>query len=162
MKARMKVVGWRDFDDTPVTVTDPCYKRGTWCTVDNVKILPGRYNCVAYKVKKWDVEDGKRQFYERVSGAAVYHSDYMNKMGCLKRELIGEAGVDAGLCGFYQNKPDYSDEEWGKFCGKISNMDYLITEEGFCTSSGYGDGCYDVYARRNENGEIVGLEIDFI
>lgn len=43
---------------------------------------------------------------------------------------------------------------------KTNNFDYLINEHGFCTSSGYGDGSYDVYAYRCKEG-IYCLEIVF-
>ena len=36
-----------------------------------------------------------------------------------------------------------------------------MTEDGFYSSSGYGDGCYGVYAAV-QNEEIVALEIRFL
>jgi len=76
-------------------------------------------------------------------------------------EEIGELAVDAGLAGFFQNKPDYNDDEWDEFCEKINEHNYLITKEGFCTESGYGDGWYPVFAAKDENGAINALEIRF-
>lgn len=54
-------------------------------------------------------------------------------------EKIGSIGVDAGLAGFFHNKPDYSDEAWSKFCDRIRHGDAWLTEDGFYSSSGYGD-----------------------
>jgi hypothetical protein len=76
-------------------------------------------------------------------------------------EEIGEIGVDAGLAGFFNDKPDYTDDEWSEFCDSIRNGNAWIRDEGFFSSSGYGDGCYPVNACRI-NGEIVALEIRFI
>jgi len=74
---------------------------------------------------------------------------------------IGSIGVDAGLAGFFHNKPDYDDAAWKGFCDRIRNGDAWMTEDGFYSSSGYGDGCYKVYAAE-QNGEVVGLEIRFV
>lgn len=153
---KMKMVGHRYFDETPVTVTDPCYNAGTWCTVKNIHVKPGQYDLIMYLSNTGD-------WGTRVTRAMILHSGCGTKPVWLFRQYIGDAGVDAGLCGFYQNKPDYDDEAWGKFCEAIRNADYLITPEGFCTSSGYGDGVYEVNAlREEEDGEIIGLEIIFM
>lgn len=74
---------------------------------------------------------------------------------------IGSIGVDAGLAGFFHNKPDYSDEEWSAFCDRISRGDAWLTEDGFYSSSGYGDGGYGVFAYQQDD-EIAALEIRFI
>lgn len=76
-------------------------------------------------------------------------------------EEIGSIGVDAGLAGFFHNKPDYSDEEWGRFCDRVHNGDAWLTEDGFYSSSGYGDGCYGVYAYK-QDGAITALELRFL
>ena len=75
-------------------------------------------------------------------------------------EEIGSIGVDAGLAGFFMNKPDYTDEQWTEFCESIRDGDAWIKDEGFFSSSGNGDGCYGVYAYK-QNGEITALEIRF-
>ena len=74
---------------------------------------------------------------------------------------IGSIGVDAGLAGFFNNKPDYNDAQWHAFCEQILNGNAWITEDGFFTSSGYGDGSYPVKAFKL-NGKIIALEIQFI
>lgn len=54
-----------------------------------------------------------------------------------------------------------SDDEWSRFCDSIAKGSVWLTEEGFYSFSGYGDGCYGVYAQKSDN-EIVALEIRFI
>ena len=76
-------------------------------------------------------------------------------------EEIGSIGVDAGLAGFFHNKPDYIDEEWGRFCDRVRNGDTWLIEDGFYSSSGYGDGCYGVYAYK-QDGAITALELRFL
>ena len=151
-KLKKQVRGTFTFDKGIVSVTDPCYSDDVWCRMDNVKIIPGKYNCISYI----DTEN-KRTFICQIC-LQGHNSPQQNS----KKESIGSIGVDAGMAGFYQDKPNYSDEEWYDFCEacKANNFDYLINEHGFCTSSGYGDGSYDVYAYRCKDG-IYCLEIIF-
>ena len=165
MKERIMICGKRRFDSTPVTATDPCYNKGTWCTVENIEIPEGEYRCCICTSNHWynDAKTKKRIYYDRVSRNFVLNDSVnIREYPRLKRECIGEAGVDAGLCGFFQNKPDYDDDGWDAFCGKIDCRDYLITDDGFCSSSGYGDGCYPVYKLLDADGNVVGLELQFI
>ena len=163
MHITLRTVVTRYFDDTPVTVTDPCYRKGTWCTIQNIHVLPGDYDCIKGTIREYynDPVTEKRRWGYRIAECGIYHKDYPN-VAKLKQEHIGSIGVDAGLAGFFQNKPDYTDAEWYEFCNALKNKSELITEHGFCTTSGYGDGCYDVYTYRNDKNEIVGLKIRFI
>lgn len=74
---------------------------------------------------------------------------------------IGSIGVDAGLAGFFHNKPDYTDDEWTAFCDRVRHGDAWLIKDGFYSSSGYGDGCYGVYAYE-QGGEITAIEIRFL
>lgn len=60
------------------------------------------------------------------------------------------------------NKPDYTREEWSNFCSSIREGKAWIKDEGFFSYSGLGDGCYPVYADKDIDGKIVGLEIMFM
>ena len=145
-----KFVGTKKFGPE-IDITDPCYDRDVWCRLNNVKIKEGEYRCVVWKERTdYDYEIAK---------IGIYYGDIPHAE---KLEEIGEIGVDAGLAGFFNDKPDYNDEEWMKLCSAIEDEDYLINEEGFFSSSGYGDGCYPVYAEKDTNGEIISLEIVFM
>jgi len=160
MKLHPVHVGRRYFDERPVTATDPCYSAGTWCTIEGLKIKPGEYECVAWKGRDYYIGiDDKRHSYQRVFACGIYLDGKLTNESDAK--LVGEIGVDAGLAGFYQDKPDYDGDEWFAFCDKIHAKDYLITDEGFCTQSGCGDGCYPVYSYTDADGNIVALEIKF-
>ena len=160
MKLHPIKVGTRHFDERPVTATDPCYDSDTWCVVRDINIKPGDYECVAWKGREYYKDfDGKRRSCQRVFVCGIYLDGNIPSENC--GEKIGELGVDAGLAGFFQDKPDYNDDAWFELCDKVHNHDYLILDEGFFTSSGYGDGCYPVYAYKNDEGEIVALEIRF-
>lgn len=160
MKLHPIKVGTHYFDERPVTATDPCYDSDTWCVVRNINIKPGDYECVAWKGREYYKDfDGKRRSCQRVFVCGIYLDSNIPSENC--GEKIGELGVDAGLAGFFQDKPDYNDDAWSELCDKVHNHDYLILDEGFFTSSGYGDGYYPVYAYKNNEGEIVALEIRF-
>lgn len=154
MKFAKQIIGWHDFNGS-VDITDPCYGKDIWCRKNDVKISEGKYQCVTWICRKRDKHPDRR-----IAVIGIYLAGYIpvqNDMEC-----IGEIGVDAGLAGFFNNKPDYTDAEWSEFCDKLCDGNAWLTEEGFWSSSGYGDGCYPVYAAKNQQGVINALEIRFI
>lgn len=145
------VIGERHFGGV-VDITDPCYDRDVWCRMNDVEIVPGNYQCAIWKKDCGD-------WGNRVGIIGIYLGEIVppqKKMKC-----IGEIGVDAGLAGFFEHKPDYSDEEWSRLCGSIRHGDAWIHDDGFFSSSGYGDGGYDVFAYEND-GKTTALEIRFL
>lgn len=149
-----QVIGIRKFGGL-VEITDPCYSRDTWCRMNDVKIKPGEYECW---VDVWSNEQ-TGGWGERVARIGIH----LKGSDVRVFEKIGEIGVDAGMAGFFENKKDYTDDEWIDLCGSI-NRDEMsrIRDDGFFSNSGYGDGCYPVYAAKNSDGEVVALEIHFI
>ena len=147
-----------------VTVTDPCYDRGSGA---EIHVPVGRYQAFYEKVDEGD-------WGIRVSRCAIAPE------GCdtwdvehAHRVRTSSVGVDAGLCGFFVNKPDYDDAAWDAFCDMLTKADEQYekdtgrkyknvyhTDEGFFTSSGYGDGEYNVHML-DMDGKI-GVEIVFI
>ena len=154
-----EVVGTKYFGPE-IDITDPCYDRYMWCRLNNVKIKEGEYRCIVWK-KQTRYEDylGNRHYDTRIARIGIYYGDIPPKA---KLEEIGEIEVDAGLAGFFNGKLDYNNEEWSELCSAIKGKDYLINKEGFFSRSGYGDGCYPVYAEKDTNGEIISLEIIFV
>lgn len=143
-----------------IDITDPGYDRDVWCRMNNVKVKEREYRCAIWPMTKTYVDDnGKRHRSTRVSRIGIYFDKVPDEEVLVK---IGEIGVDAGLAGFFNHKPDYNEKEWYAFCEACAKGDYHIIEEGFFSSSGYGDGFYPVYAEYNENNEIISLEIAFM
>jgi len=140
-----------------IDVTDPCYDKDVWCRKRVVGVLTGTYQCFYHKgeVKNWG---------ERIWSCRIVHKDHLDIVK--KRPYkIGNVGVDAGLCGFFDDKPDYNDEEWAELCSKMDINGYptnYMLPYGCFTSSGLGDGVYDFFAWQNEKGQIVALELRFI
>jgi len=164
MKLYPVKVGTRFFDSHPVRATDPGYDTSDKaCYIDGIDIHCGYYDCVAWKGRQYFTDcDGKRYGERLVFVCGIYLSSLGYDVSGLTRHEIGCIGVDAGMAGFFQHKPDYDEDGWYDFCNKMYKRDSLITNEGFCTSSGYGDGVYPVYAYTDKSGETVALEIAFV
>lgn len=154
---RKKLIGRKHFEGV-IDITDPCYDRDVWCRM-NAEVKPGTYDCRVWRQTKRYKYDGEKQEHQIVGIIGIYLDGIIPQQK--QMEEIGGVGVDAGLAGFFMNKPDYSDDEWSDFCDCIRNGDAWIKDEGFFSSSGNGDGYYPVYAYK-QNGKITALEIRFI
>lgn len=150
---RRKKIGEMHFGGT-VQVTDPCYGNDVWCRT-TVEMKPGMYTCNVWRDS------------ECVGVIGIYLNGIIPPQNSMKE--AASIGVDAGLAGFFTNKPDYSDEEWSAFCNEIHDLskdawlfNNKLNTTGFFSSSGYGDGCYPVYVSRDKSGEIYAAEIRFV
>ena len=141
-----------------VDITDPCYDKGTWCR-HTVPVVPGEYLTTIYR------ENSEN----RVSAISICHKSFADRYD-LEWAKVCNIGVDAGLAGFFNNKPDYNDEEWSEFCNKIFAEDekkienlksVYLRDDAFFSESGYGDGVYEVFGKLLGD-KYVALEIVFI
>ena len=154
--ANKTIIGKKFFQKGTISVTDPCYDSFTWCRIDNLPIKEGTYVCSV-------VEEDKGEWGKRVT--SIWLEPDIGNLTLARNayKRIGAIGVDAGLAGFFQNKPDYNDDEWAAFCDNMKPEENAwIVEEGFYSSSGYGDGSYPVYGVKNNRGEYIALMIKFI
>lgn len=160
-------VGYLSIDNGKIDITDPCYDRDVWCRVNDVEVVPGKYVCQIEKQNDGII--GRRVSAIRI---ALCNSDF-SKSNPERLEWFGSIGVDAGLAGFFVSpKKDYTDSEWSDLCGWMyddakasewnndKDNDFYITDAGFFSSSGDGDGEYDVYVEKSEE-KIVAVEIHF-
>lgn len=144
-KLTKHLIGTKHFEGV-VDITDPCYDKTVRCRMTTT-VRNGEYDCVI-----WCDEDGD------VAIIGIYQDGVVPSRQAVKK--IGTIGVDAGLAGFFMNKPDYTDEQWSEFCEFVSEGDAWIKDEGFFGTSGYGDGVYPVYAHKLKDGAQA-LEIKF-
>lgn len=170
MKLERILVGQINLHSGVVDITDPCYNKDVWCRMQT-EVKPGTYNCYSYVGE--DADWGKRVWLNQIVIAddadSVATEEKVSKNRSWRN--IGKIGVDAGLAGFFDEKPDFGDEEWDSLCDwmlddeKNSACSSYIKDfngkDGFWTTSGIGDGGYDVFAIRNTKGQIVALEIRF-
>ena len=147
-------IGPKFFNDK-IDVTDPCYNKDVWCRT-TVNAVEGTYDCYA------------REGNGETVASAIVNSDVVDDLNSLEFEYFTDIGVDAGMAGYFNNKPDYTQEEWTRFWKYINRNSndgtYLIYEkiaidiDGFFTDSGGGDGSYPVYIAK-ENDKIVAVAI---
>ena len=128
-----------------VDITAPCYNKDVWCRI-TTDCTPGKY--YAYALLKDEGEWGMR-----VASLAIYLDNEI--VSNPKWEYIGEIGVDAGMAGFFRDKPDYDDDAWSDFCNQIGNKDFVELGYGVVSSSGYGDGSYNVYTNKNSSAFMI-------
>lgn len=180
-------VGTIDINDGLVDITDPCYNEDMWCALFGYNIKPGKYNCYVNignfpsKVK-YNADDIEVRIYgkvpnytytlqdRRIIDLIIEHIDQTDSPSPTLLdgwELVSnQIGVDAGMCGFYNHKPNFYADDWSNFWQNLKDYPHLknitcdIKPYGITVSSGFGDGCYEVY-KVVRNGEIVALRLKF-
>lgn len=156
---RRKTIGYKTFGDC-IDVTDPCYDDDVWCRLNNLHIKPGNYKCLVWMNTDKGEYDGKPYTDTRVGIIGIYLDGVIPTQKDFTE--VGSIGVDAGLAGFFENKPNYSDSEWSNFCDALKDGNRAwITDAGFFSESGYGDGCYGVYTKATDD-VITSVEIRFM
>lgn len=92
---------------------------------------------------------------------------------------IGVIGVDAGICWIgdpcyilHTEPPKAIGKSWPEFCSLFHSDDYPTAKQfnydlghaglGVVVSTGYGDGCYPVFAEFNEEGRVAKVWVDFM
>lgn len=166
MKLKYELAGTLKIAADEIDVTDPCYDKSVWCRTTK-PIVPGEYNCYAGKgySKTW----GKRIYVLILLSKDVNFNgrDY-------DVSSVGTVGVDSGMAGFFENKPDYSDVDWGKICGFVfegfgteRQKKFRVVDEnspmkckGFFSESGIGDGVYDLFSIKKHD-KLVGYKLMF-
>ena len=152
-------------------ISDPAYKLYTWCAAIIDNILPGEYNCyLRFKDEgSWGL---------RVSEIVAINKNYsdMKQIDITGTEPY-TIGVDSGMCGIYDY--DYfsavkeeNDDSSKWLMEKVYPLTYEDksgilrggTLDGLCivSSSGFGDGAYDLYTTRDELDRVVALRIVYI
>lgn len=165
-------VGKLNVQDGLIDITDPGYESDAWCTIFNKEILPGRYSCFIDVVNfpvlfKSEKKKKIKQDDERIMVLTIIHEDWIDKQKDKRWHLVSDnIGVDAGLCGFYNHKPDFKNEtDWLEFCDGLKKLEKSfctcdIKDYGITVSSGFGDGIYSLYKKTNY-GKIFGLQLRF-
>lgn len=158
---------------TKVMVSDPCYSLGTWCqgVLENVK--SGIWE--AY-LKMSDEGDWGIRVAELIT---VNSEHYKEHPIIMDEHQEFEVGVDSGCAGIFDyeyyckyHTEDEKDKRWYEtiICNQFFpthnssgwKNSIFTDSEGVASSSGYGDGGYDCYVARNDEGEIIGIRIVYI
>lgn len=166
-----------------IICSDPCYSTDTWCMgiVDNV--VNGTW---VASVDKRDMAD----WGERIAVLWIANKEQMAKNPKIAWEVLAEepmnftGGVDSGQFGFfdkafYKNDEsakdlekydfgvDYDKEvgdKWYRGCANITlgAESWGVLPNGVVSSSGFGDGSYDVFGLKNSEGEYIAFAVVFI
>jgi hypothetical protein len=170
---------------TEVMVSDPCYEVPTWCQIKVKNVLSGKYvpnavkldcddwgNRVAYLTAihedyinedlKWRRQPGEVGVDSGQAGIFSMDS-YRND------EIVDNIGVGDGDISFFNEFPwsemggaKESGEKWYQaMCSRtLGEKSWGFYTDGVVSSSGLGDGSYDLYVARVDR-KIVGFCIDF-
>jgi hypothetical protein len=159
-----------------IVCSDPCYSIPTWCQgiVENVKNGTWIANVIVTDEGDW----GKRIALLSISHKDIEEPDanidIMNFVG----------GVDSGQFGFF-DKDFYRNDEvakdlekydfgenydvqegdtWYRACCNLTLGDeqWGVLPNGVVSSSGFGDGSYDVFGYKDAYGEYVAFAVVFI
>lgn len=157
-----------------VVVSDPCYSSPTWCQTILTDVLPGRFIAQVNE----DPETG------RCAELLVIHEDYYQMH--LDYNEHSSCGVDSGQLGIFDAAsyrddsaagslgapaldfvlPDHTNEgdRWyEQICRfTLDDLGYGSYDSGIVSSSGWGDGMYPLDVARNDQGQIVAMQVIFI
>lgn len=157
-----------------VVVSDPCYSIPTWCQTILTSVLPGRY---IVQVNE-DPESGRN------AELLVIHEDHYQKH--LEYEEYGTCGVDSGQLGIfdassYRNDAIAADilipgdfvlpgdlsegDKWYEAMCRFTlgnDLQWGSYDAGVVSSSGYGDGVYPLEVSKDQDGNIVAMQVIFI
>jgi hypothetical protein len=143
----MQNIGSFEVTSNKIIVSDPCYNMETWC-IGDFKAMNGKWNSYIKILDKIVVK------------LLIVHEGYDKTDPYIKLNI--DVGVDSGQCGFYDYQK-YVDEGAGRgkynntntFYGKVCSLTDtsrkekkyagIINNFGVVSSSGYGDGSYDVF-----------------
>lgn len=153
-------IGQYEFETGLVDITDADYDRGARGRINDVELPAGNYDgYVRYKS-----DGGIAELL--VMDAQIKLEDIEDHRDIQPLVDLGDVGVDCGVCGVFEGKPDFSDREWEMFCADEipTGEDGWITSYGICSPSGGSDGGYlalgwvDTYT---ESDELKGISILF-
>jgi len=150
-----------------LVVSDPCYTRDTWCAIYNITCAPGTW------VGK-TLEGEASGWGHRVWELLAFHENASEQGPWEKYE--GEVGVDSGQAGIFNDDlhprgeiGEYGDLDsfYGRACA--ATMDQKdpsrragVITEGIVSSSGYGDGGYTLFVKRDDEGRVNACRVVFI
>ena len=169
----MKVfqIGMINITCDKVIACDPCRKDTdeVWYNTVVENVLPGKYIA---EVTMFDDEKSKG-WGDRVAELTIRHSDYNLPKYKTIEKITGTStyvGVDSGQAMFANLdkrkqllEKSQDDDFYWKVCDTTeSEKQAGIVDNTVVSSSGYGDGCYDVYVARNKNDKVIAASIEFI
>lgn len=150
--------------------TDPCYQGFRADLQAEFDVLPGKWIATPFLE---DYGPGGMGGI-RVAAFLVKHEDAPSYISNALFERVNNCGVDSGQFGFFDAAKIPTDEaeyEWvdgsGNFyslcCeGTTGGNEVAILPFGACSSSGFGDGGYNVEVAKNAEGLVIAARVIYI
>jgi len=162
MKTKTEEFGYIELSGK-VVISDPCYDRDVWCMKTDFPVKPGPYKAqVTYS------DEG--EFGVRVAAIALVHKEHEQMTLTGWKNIDADIGVDSGQCGIFDNSiypqaKDHPDNaSFYDECCKLTlgkkQAGILKSRRGIVSSSGYGDGSYNLRTIC-QNDEHVALLLDY-
>lgn len=112
-------------------ITDPSFTWADWKKL-SVPTEEGKYNCYIEK-----------NAAGRISSIEIAKDDVdVDELNWLDSFRMGFISVRSGLCGFFNDKPDYNRAEWEEFCENL-----------FISDENCNDSKNEVYLNPTRNGD---------
>lgn len=155
------------FDGGSVDITDPGSTHENPFSL-TVNVARGSYGCYVYMD-----EDGNVWVCQIASSEPTHRQFLLENIHNEELwENIGVVGVDSGYAGFFDKKPELTEEQWVEMAKEMTEEEGVVfiddfsdendptPNDGFWATAAEGDDLYSVYALKCD-GEIVAVEIRF-
>ena len=139
-----------------IIIADPLYEPDSELVLKIDNLAPGKYNALI------DEKDYK-ELGIRTKVLTIANTEYIFKE---PNELLQEIPVDTGAIGIYDK--DYrmgvqqKNPKWFDFIDKCAVQKKLPNDKAVACTTGFGDGDYPIYVKRNRMGQIYVISIRFI
>lgn len=157
-----------------LVVSDPCYPLGTWCQLVLNNVKEGTWAAYVKKIG----EDLQEDYCAEL---ITHHKDHNLPENGWKH-ISGDIGVDSGQAGIFDYDAYRNDnaiekiwrryfdaekrpgDKWYQVCCvlTLSRLGAGVLKGGVVSSSGFGDGIYDCYIVKDNDGKIVAVKIVFV
>lgn len=150
-----------------VIVTDPCYDLSVPCKAIIDNVVPGEY------ITSVETTDAGN-WGERISSLLAIKKDSYREIiqeNCLEDVI----GVDSGQVGIFDydyrikqgdDLGEYNDESsvYKRICNLTIGPEQWgeLDNKVVASSSGFGDGCYDLVLFKNKEYKVIGFKVIFI
>lgn len=153
--------------ENKLAVSDPYYDLDTRYMAVLKNVLSGKYRCYMGYID------------DSVSKILIIHEGYNVDEETINVEEPIDIGVDSAQAGFYNynyfkkysEMRQINESKWEKeyhepirksTFDKENYNGAVINEMAFVAFSGYGDGSYGCYTKKNEDGKIIAAKVIFI
>lgn len=169
--------------ENEVLVTDPCYEKDIWCSA-RVSMPKANYLCYAEKYKGRisslymidENYEGSKILIDECKPIAECGVDsgqlgffipdkYQKKIDKKEFNKFTKRKFPYSDWKRKYNKEDSDKDSFYRCCCNVTlskSSAGVIKDVGCLSSSGYGDGCYNVYYTYNDKKEKIGLLVEFM